>query len=119
MIFHPSLAGRATQNYGWVEVRDCRVSDHEDDHLAGYPHMHNHPQSTLVIDSARYDAVNGAGQFEGQFRTYSLGSYRNYPYEQSSLAHYNFDEHVTIDPCLLYTSPSPRDATLSRMPSSA
>ena len=26
---------------------------------------------------------------------------------------------VTIDPCLLYTSPSPRDATLSRMPSSA
>ena len=24
-----------------------------------------------------------------------------------------------IHPCLLYTSPSPRDATLSRMPSSA
>ena len=29
----------------------------------------------------------------------------------------NFD--VMIKPCLLYTSPSPRDATLSRMPSSA
>ena len=28
------------------------------------------------------------------------------------------DEH-TVGPCLLYTSPSPRDATLSRMPSSA
>ena len=29
--------------------------------------------------------------------------------------------HITIidDDCLLYTSPSPRDATLSRMPSSA
>ena len=26
---------------------------------------------------------------------------------------------VTYDICLLYTSPSPRDATLSRMPSSA
>ena len=26
---------------------------------------------------------------------------------------------VTINACLLYTSPSPRDATLSRMPSSA
>ena len=26
---------------------------------------------------------------------------------------------VTINGCLLYTSPSPRDATLSRMPSSA
>ena len=31
-------------------------------------------------------------------------------------------EHINDDPhdgCLLYTSPSPRDATLSRMPSSA
>ena len=28
-------------------------------------------------------------------------------------------EHAMIDACLLYTSPSPRDATLSRMPSSA
>ena len=26
---------------------------------------------------------------------------------------------ASINPCLLYTSPSPRDATLSRMPSSA
>ena len=31
-----------------------------------------------------------------------------------------FDEYVDKDLfCLLYTSPSPRDATLSRMPSSA
>ena len=29
------------------------------------------------------------------------------------------DEGHTVMPCLLYTSPSPRDATLSRMPSSA
>ena len=28
-------------------------------------------------------------------------------------------ESATYTPCLLYTSPSPRDATLSRMPSSA
>ena len=28
-------------------------------------------------------------------------------------------ENVKVIPCLLYTSPSPRDATLSRMPSSA
>ena len=27
--------------------------------------------------------------------------------------------HLLINVCLLYTSPSPRDATLSRMPSSA
>ena len=28
-------------------------------------------------------------------------------------------QYTTADGCLLYTSPSPRDATLSRMPSSA
>ena len=31
----------------------------------------------------------------------------------------HFLEHVDDGTCLLYTSPSPRDATLSRMPSSA
>ena len=30
-----------------------------------------------------------------------------------------FSETIETDHCLLYTSPSPRDATLSRMPSSA
>ena len=29
------------------------------------------------------------------------------------------EEILRYQPCLLYTSPSPRDATLSRMPSSA
>ena len=29
------------------------------------------------------------------------------------------DENMELSYCLLYTSPSPRDATLSRMPSSA
>ena len=31
----------------------------------------------------------------------------------------NFSDLISIRICLLYTSPSPRDATLSRMPSSA
>ena len=45
--------------------------------------------------------------------------------EESTLARYGrIEEFATKDlgmrmPCLLYTSPSPRDATLSRMPSSA
>ena len=30
-----------------------------------------------------------------------------------------FDHPINLDPCLLYTSPSPRDRTRSRMPSSA
>ena len=29
------------------------------------------------------------------------------------------DPYLNVDPCLLYTSPSPRDGLLSRMPSSA
>ena len=33
--------------------------------------------------------------------------------------HHKIDEIALFEPCLLYTSPSPRDATLSRMPSSA
>ena len=35
----------------------------------------------------------------------------------AALTAYQICEH--LKPCLLYTSPSPRDATLSRMPSSA
>ena len=40
---------------------------------------------------------------------------------QSELSEAGFESHFVglYDPCLLYTSPSPRDATLSRMPSSA
>ena len=36
-----------------------------------------------------------------------------------SLCNQPYHEHIDIYSCLLYTSPSPRDATLSRMPSSA
>ena len=32
---------------------------------------------------------------------------------------FDFDIAILFSDCLLYTSPSPRDATLSRMPSSA
>ena len=38
-----------------------------------------------------------------------LSWFRNHPFAQI----------IVCDGCLLYTSPSPRDATLSRMPSSA
>ena len=38
------------------------------------------------------------------------------PYAVSKL---NYEEIPQLSDCLLYTSPSPRDATLSRMPSSA
>ena len=47
--------------------------------------------------------------------------YRSHPKGKIAPASYPFIEHdkTTIGiVCLLYTSPSPRDATLSRMPSS-
>ena len=46
--------------------------------------------------------------------------------EKLGLGYVSVADHIVIPkeikavyPCLLYTSPSPRDATLSRMPSSA
>ena len=36
-----------------------------------------------------------------------------------TFSHISYEEKSIILSCLLYTSPSPRDATLSRMPSSA
>ena len=40
-------------------------------------------------------------------------------YNGSEIATPNLDKMAQSGTCLLYTSPSPRDATLSRMPSSA
>ena len=39
--------------------------------------------------------------------------------EWREIADYMLQGHVEYKPCLLYTSPSPRDRTRSRMPSSA
>ena len=44
------------------------------------------------------------------------GFFGNYP---TNFNEYDPDDFNPCIPCLLYTSPSPRDATLSRMPSSA
>ena len=38
---------------------------------------------------------------------------------EASHNHHKSGKHDHVEACLLYTSPSPRDATLSRMPSSA
>ena len=51
--------------------------------------------------------------------------YLNFPVVSGNVSFYNETKDKGIKPtpsiggCLLYTSPSPRDATLSRMPSSA
>ena len=40
-------------------------------------------------------------------------------YEKMKLFEKNYIAHPDLQNCLLYTSPSPRDSTSSRMPSSA
>ena len=46
-----------------------------------------------------------------QWRAFLASACRNY--------RLSFDEQLLVYACLLYTSPSPRDRTRSRMPSSA
>ena len=60
---------------------------------------------------ARYDIY---GIFTGIYcdECYNSDDADKYPYRKDSYQH-------LLEHCLLYTSPSPRDATLSRMPSSA
>ena len=61
--------------------------------MAGTHHLHLPPDSTPVV------TITGISNF-------SMIGHGNVTYNRS-------------EDCLLYTSPSPRDATLSRMPSSA
>ena len=43
----------------------------------------------------------------------------SYDFRTLGLGYANLGTYLMVNGCLLYTSPSPRDATLSRMPSSA
>ena len=70
----------------------------------------------------RFDLL-GSGWVKNNYTTQACGL-EAYQY-QHNLPIENYDKkgdwlnQVVLDSCLLYTSPSPRDATLSRMPSSA
>ena len=83
--------------------------------------------SVLAIIDSYYDYrptefVNGevhnaAGENEGSAKVFGF-ALLNHLTQQDTLK--LFAEHYdSVKACLLYTSPSPRDATLSRMPSSA
>ena len=56
-------------------------------------------QGEQFLDQLAEDGVKGETLFQLEFRRQQFA--------------------IAIETCLLYTSPSPRDATLSRMPSSA
>ena len=66
-----------------------------------------------VITDTHYGARKGSKLFHDYFEKF----YRDVFFP--NLKKYGVDTVIHLGDCLLYTSPSPRDATLSRMPSSA
>ena len=71
----------------------------------------NHIDSILRVDHAGETAA--AKIYDGQ-----LAVLKNTPVGPT-IQHMKDQEQEHLDTCLLYTSPSPRDTDLSRMPSSA
>ena len=74
--------------------------------------FHFSPISKLIQNEIKIDSIilkiNGEVYYEGQAIVTIMENIEN-----------NWSYVASILSCLLYTSPSPRDATLSRMPSSA
>ena len=96
MVKHHSVVGR----YVTIEVDDCEYKVFYLQNGKGIPLIcqhtagcHNHQWRGLLED-------------EEIIKNYNVIAY-------------DLPRHGKSDPCLLYTSPSPRDRSLSRMPSSA
>ena len=83
-------------DHGWIEVRGARTHNLQDINV-------KLPRGQFVVISG----VSGSGKSSLAFDTLYAEGQRRYVESLSSYA------------CLLYTSPSPRDGLLSRMPSSA
>ena len=108
----------------WLNVLDqSLISDNLENTLYsvaagnGSQHFNDTTDPVLSAGVARlaevYDNVMGIGALEPSFqRVNGIQNVNALPLASYS----NYGEAMT---CLLYTSPSPRDATLSRMPSSA
>ena len=78
---------------------------------------------TVTADADRTDLSDRYHHLRLHDHPQTGGSVQLSPYDLANLGRaipMVFFYEATLDPhCLLYTSPSPRDATLSRMPSSA
>ena len=77
---------------------------------------------------ALLDLTDPLNKAQKEFFLKEIEALKNIIPKHHSLTIYTLDEELDLNksrkitmcnPCLLYTSPSPRDATLSRMPSSA
>ena len=82
-----------------------------------FVHLHNHSDYSLLDGAQRIDQLVGTID-ELNMDAVALTEHGNM---FSVVPYYKQAKKAGIKPiiCLLYTSPSPRDAQLSRMPSSA
>ena len=106
-------AGAGVDNTG-NRLTPMSINDEEfsvaPDEQVGQLYAYRINDSAVILgtrESSTFGASIGIGSVAG--RTYQC---------LAENANANRDSRITIS-CLLYTSPSPRDATLSRMPSSA
>ena len=73
------------------------------------------PRDALVV----FTGLSGSGKSSLAFDTIFAEGQRRYVESLSAYARQFLGQMDKPDVCLLYTSPSPRDRTRSRMPSSA
>ena len=83
--------------------------------------MQNQADAQAVSTGAFGGARQGVQTAElGRQQAQAVGQAQAQNYQQAQQqAQQNFQNKLTKHTCLLYTSPSPRDGLLSRMPSSA
>ena len=106
--------GRGAEMATFRLVRDGRVHKHDvEDYAAGLKEMYGKSLMSVL------DEVKNPKRIDDKLVEMEF-------YKKLTVIHghdgefYKYDKaDVLKDTCLLYTSPSPRDATLSRMPSSA
>ena len=84
-------------------------------------HSHNEFQQTNVVGVYMQEGIGGVTElFKNRVVIPFEGDYKAFRHViHHELVHAMINDLIYGGSCLLYTSPSPRDATLSRMPSSA
>ena len=89
----------------------AQLSDFDDIRSVGYVYAYQLKDNLIQVFLGGYESRKSAQPYLQQVKL------NGYP--DAYLMRRALDEGDEIATCLLYTSPSPRDATLSRMPSSA
>ena len=107
-----------TEDHEWLRLEDdgtvtIGITDYAQDQLGDIVYIELPNKGDILStgsEAAVIESVKAAGEIKAAIGGEVLAV---------NAALEDKPEAVNIDPCLLYTSPSPRDRTRSRMPSSA